>query len=127
MYDGIVFEIKKEIPIDEAKQDPAQAIATETEQVRRGAQTGPRFLAWLWVARRRPGNLWPAVCDLHGSSRDSHGLLAAEFSTKEPKQMGSRFVGGGEFAGNTNRHTERFHEWGEAVFELLAAHSDLFR
>ncbi len=27
IYDGIVFEIKKEIPIDEAKQDPPQTIA----------------------------------------------------------------------------------------------------
>jgi hypothetical protein len=31
VYDGIVFEIKKEIPIDTAKQDPAQTIATRTE------------------------------------------------------------------------------------------------
>jgi len=30
-YDVIVFEIKKEIPIDQAKQDPAQTIATRTE------------------------------------------------------------------------------------------------
>jgi len=29
--DGIVFEIKKEIPIDTAKQDPAETIATRTE------------------------------------------------------------------------------------------------
>jgi hypothetical protein len=31
MNEGIVFEIKKEIPIDQAKQDPAQTTATRTE------------------------------------------------------------------------------------------------
>jgi hypothetical protein len=31
VHDGIVFEIKKETPIDQAKQDPAQTIATRTE------------------------------------------------------------------------------------------------
>ena len=44
---------------------------------------------------------------------------------KEPEQVGSSFVGGRKFPGSPNRHAERFQEWGKAIFETLAAHSDL--
>jgi hypothetical protein len=58
------------------------------------------------------------------SNHDVQALSAAQSSTKEAKQMGPSFIRGRQLAGDANRDAEGLHQRGQAVLQLLAAHTD---